>query len=321
MSTTPPPSGGPSPPRPGSTGHIMLTMIVTAILAVGVTIAVTPGEPSPSNPKPSRRSPSRSAARRCDGAGPAARSTRSPSTRTGQKIVAAQKAEDAAGDTVGLGVQPPRERSCPHRRREAKANKHPAARSARSSRARPARRRLAARMHHERSSATSHRATAPRSTSGSSTGPAHRSPPGRRVASRSSTGSTLPAAQASSDYVTDQAGRCWYTVPETQKAWTQAAANPWSVSVEIVNPGVLPLFRTAAAKQAVVRLMIGWHHRWHIPYQHGAVNSRTACRSSRASSLTATAARARAATPTWGSRAPSMTSSPRRRRRTRLASR
>lgn len=81
------------------------------------------------------------------------------------------------------------------------------------------------------------------------------------------------AAQASSNYITDQSGRCWYVVPETQKAWTQAAANPWSVSVEIVNPGVLPLFRSTAGEEEVVRLMIGWHHRWGIPYRYGRVNS------------------------------------------------
>jgi hypothetical protein len=84
-----------------------------------------------------------------------------------------------------------------------------------------------------------------------------------------------PAAQASSNYITDQAGRCWYVVPETKKAWTQAGANPWAVSVEIVNAGVQPLFQTKAARDAVVKLMIGWHHRWHLPYRHGVVNQST----------------------------------------------
>lgn len=81
-----------------------------------------------------------------------------------------------------------------------------------------------------------------------------------------------PAAEASSNEITDQAGHCWLAVPEYEKAWTQAAANPWAVSVEIVNPGVLPLFRTTAARRAVLRLIVGWHHRWGIPYQRGAVN-------------------------------------------------
>lgn len=85
----------------------------------------------------------------------------------------------------------------------------------------------------------------------------------------------LSAAQASSNYITDQAGRCWYTVPETKKAWTQAGANPWAVSVEIINPGVLPLFRSAAGRKIVVKLIQGWHKRWHIPYRHGKVNTAT----------------------------------------------
>lgn len=81
----------------------------------------------------------------------------------------------------------------------------------------------------------------------------------------------LPAAQASSNYITDQSGRCWLTVPETKKAWTQAGANEWAVSDEIVNLGVQPLLQTAAARARVVKLMVGWHHRWGIPYRRGLV--------------------------------------------------
>lgn len=81
------------------------------------------------------------------------------------------------------------------------------------------------------------------------------------------------ASQVSSNYVTDQDGRCWYTVPEALKAWTQVSANSWAVSDEITNIGTAhPLFQTTAAREAVIRLMIGWHHRWHLPYVHGRVN-------------------------------------------------
>lgn len=80
-----------------------------------------------------------------------------------------------------------------------------------------------------------------------------------------------PAAQASSNYVTDDEGHCWYTVPETAKAWTQAGANPWALSVEVINPGVLPLFGQAAGRRAVVALMRGWHKRWGLPYRRAAV--------------------------------------------------
>jgi hypothetical protein len=82
-----------------------------------------------------------------------------------------------------------------------------------------------------------------------------------------------PAAQASSNYITDQDGSCSYVVPESKKAWTQAAGNPWSVSVEIVNQGVQPLFQSARARAVVIRLMRGWHKRWGIPYVHGRVNA------------------------------------------------
>lgn len=85
------------------------------------------------------------------------------------------------------------------------------------------------------------------------------------------------AAQASSSEITDQDGRCWLAVPESQKAWTQAAFNPWSVSVEIVNQGVQPVFQTAKARAAVVRLMRGWHARWSIPYRRGQV-TQNGCR-------------------------------------------
>jgi hypothetical protein len=83
----------------------------------------------------------------------------------------------------------------------------------------------------------------------------------------------LASSQVSSNYVTDQDGRCWYIVPEALKAWTQVSANSWAVSDEITNIGTAhPLFQTARARQAVIRLMIGWHHRWGLPYRHAQVN-------------------------------------------------
>lgn len=81
----------------------------------------------------------------------------------------------------------------------------------------------------------------------------------------------LGASQASSNYITDQRGRCWLTVPESMKSWTQANANLWSVSVEITNAGVQPLFQSPAARAIVVKLMIAWHHHWKIPYTHGII--------------------------------------------------
>jgi hypothetical protein len=80
------------------------------------------------------------------------------------------------------------------------------------------------------------------------------------------------AAQASSNYVTDSWGNCALAVAESQKAWTQAAFNPWSLSVEIVNPGVLPLFRAQAGFDRVVELLVGWHDRWDLPLRRARVS-------------------------------------------------
>jgi hypothetical protein len=45
------------------------------------------------------------------------------------------------------------------------------------------------------------------------------------------------SAQASSNFVLDGEGHCAYIVPLEAKAWTQAAANPFSVSVEVIDTG------------------------------------------------------------------------------------
>lgn len=86
-----------------------------------------------------------------------------------------------------------------------------------------------------------------------------------------------PAAQASSNEITDQDGRCWLTVAESQKPWTNAQYNPWSVTVEIVNQGVQPLFQNTRARGAVLGLMRGWHARWKLPYRR-AVVTQNGCR-------------------------------------------
>jgi hypothetical protein len=86
-----------------------------------------------------------------------------------------------------------------------------------------------------------------------------------------------PAAQASSNYITDQDGRCWLVVAESQKAWTQANYNAWAISDEIVNQGVQPLLQNTRARATVIRLMRGWHARWHIPYRYARV-TQAGCR-------------------------------------------
>lgn len=91
-----------------------------------------------------------------------------------------------------------------------------------------------------------------------------------------------PRAQASSNYIVDQGGACWLTVADAAKAWTQAGFNPWSVSVEIVNAGVQPLFHDAQQRARVVALMHHWHNAFRIPYRHARVSG---CRVTRSGFL------------------------------------
>lgn len=84
-----------------------------------------------------------------------------------------------------------------------------------------------------------------------------------------------PASQSSSHYITDDEGRCWYIVPESANAWTQVRLNRFSLSVEIINQGVQPLFGARAGRDRVLSLMRGWHARWRIPYRRGAIDLRT----------------------------------------------
>jgi hypothetical protein len=43
------------------------------------------------------------------------------------------------------------------------------------------------------------------------------------------------SSQASSTYTLDREAHCLYLVRESDKPWTQASANPWSISFEIIN--------------------------------------------------------------------------------------
>lgn len=82
------------------------------------------------------------------------------------------------------------------------------------------------------------------------------------------------AAQASSNYIVSRAGgQCAYIVPESQKAWAQAGFNRVALSIEVTERGTEPSYLPPGPGRArVIQLMIAWHHRWGIPYQHGAVS-------------------------------------------------
>ena len=76
---------------------------------------------------------------------------------------------------------------------------------------------------------------------------------------------------ASSNYVIDNEGNCAYIVRETDKAWTQAAANPISISVEVVNTGHELTYAGTAGLQKIAMVVSDALKRWDIPLQRGLV--------------------------------------------------
>lgn len=81
-----------------------------------------------------------------------------------------------------------------------------------------------------------------------------------------------PAFSASSNYVIDNEGNCAYIVRESDKAWTQAAANPFSISVEIINTGHEPTLAAKAGLEKIVLVADDALRRWKIPVQAGLVS-------------------------------------------------
>lgn len=90
--------------------------------------------------------------------------------------------------------------------------------------------------------------------------------------------------QASSNYVLDREAHCAYIVRESDKAWTQAAANPWAISVEIINSGSEHNLIDGAGYRQLVRIVGAAARRWHIPLQTGSATS--ACTPARAGIVT-----------------------------------
>jgi N-acetyl-anhydromuramyl-L-alanine amidase AmpD len=81
------------------------------------------------------------------------------------------------------------------------------------------------------------------------------------------------AFQASSNYVIDSEGHCAYIVRESDKAWTQAAMNPVSISVEVINSGSEPTYAGVAGLARVGQIGCAAMTRWQIPLQVGAVSN------------------------------------------------
>lgn len=77
--------------------------------------------------------------------------------------------------------------------------------------------------------------------------------------------------QASSNYILDAEGHCAYIVRESDKAWTQAAFNPVSISVEVINTGREPTYTGSDGMAKLARIVSDSAARWQIPLRRGRV--------------------------------------------------
>lgn len=80
------------------------------------------------------------------------------------------------------------------------------------------------------------------------------------------------SAQASSNFIIDAEGNCDYIVPIEAKAWTQAAANPYSVSVEVVAYGNEATYLADPGFRKLGEVSLQVSRRTGIPLTRGAVS-------------------------------------------------
>jgi hypothetical protein len=81
-----------------------------------------------------------------------------------------------------------------------------------------------------------------------------------------------PSFAASSNYVLDREAHCKYIVRESDKAWTQAAANSFAISVEIINSGHEGTLISGAGLRKLGVIVSDATRRWKIPLRRGAVS-------------------------------------------------
>lgn len=79
------------------------------------------------------------------------------------------------------------------------------------------------------------------------------------------------SAQVSSNFVLDGEGHCAYIVPLEAKAWTQAAGNPFSVSVEVINTGRESTYIAPAGLKELRMIAKTVSQRTGIPIRRGRV--------------------------------------------------
>lgn len=87
------------------------------------------------------------------------------------------------------------------------------------------------------------------------------------------------ASQASSNFIIDAEGNCWYVVPIEAKAWTQAGANATAISFEIIAYGNEREYLPPAGMKTLARVQREVSRRTGIPMRRGAVNNCTPTRS------------------------------------------
>lgn len=77
---------------------------------------------------------------------------------------------------------------------------------------------------------------------------------------------------ASSNYVIDLEGHCARLVPESAKAWTQGAANPWSISIEMIGNGreSKSTWDNSRGVRVAAAVFRDAAKRWGIPIREGA---------------------------------------------------
>lgn len=90
-----------------------------------------------------------------------------------------------------------------------------------------------------------------------------------------------PPFAASSTYTLDREGHCLYLVRESDKPWTQAAANPWSISFEIINSASTTFDRNlidGRGRKLLLGILNDASKRWDIPLRAGRVSNCTPVR-------------------------------------------
>lgn len=86
------------------------------------------------------------------------------------------------------------------------------------------------------------------------------------------------SSQASSNFVIDSEGNCAYIVPIESKAWTQAAANSFAISFEIIAFGNEKKYLEPAGLRKLAMVQKEVSRRTGIPMQRGRVNNCTPTR-------------------------------------------